>query len=182
MTALAHVEYHGHAPPRPLRRRGTVPTAGATPSSSSAPTTAAEPSAGPGSSPPCPSATPARGPGRSRLLQSEQHRPPRRLSLRLRLGRALPGAAPRRLPAAPADGRRPGATGAPGTGAAFAVRFADPYREDVGRPRAATSARRSPASPAPSRASSAAAPAPTSRSPPPPRRGRTGSSAAASTG
>ena len=109
VIALAHVEYHGHLRPRPLpdrwlrpvlaqrhrraalrRRRPQLRARGRR----------------------CVAALPYRYSGeagrRERLLQSEQHPAPRRLSLRLRHGRAYRRAAPRALPAAPADRRRTG--------------------------------------------------------------------------
>ena len=76
-------------PAAAMRRR--PPTAGATPSSSSAPTTAAGPSRRAGLVAALPwRYSAARRPAR-RLLQPEQHRPPRRPPLRLRLGGGASG-------------------------------------------------------------------------------------------
>ena len=135
MTALAHVEFHGHRRPgrcasrdraRLLaqrhrraalgRRRPNLPPGRA------------------GRRPAVPLRRGGRGP--QRLLQSEQHPPPRRLSLRLRHGRALPArsaAGPACCAGRWAADRRDWRAW---DGRGFTVRFADPYREDVADPAA----------------------------------------------
>ena len=132
VTALAHVEFHGHRRPG-LCARGTVATAGATPSSSCARTTAAEPSAGSGWLPPCRTATP----GRARAAAATSIRATSSAAATISTPSSWPSA-PARSAAGPAccAGRWAAdrATGERWDGGGFTVRFADPYREDVADP------------------------------------------------
>ena len=133
VTALAHVEYHGHLRPTAARRRLRRVLAQRDRRAAlrrRRPELRARGRAG----------------GRAalslfrrcrrpqRLLQSEQHPAPRRRISTPSSWRSLRRAAPRAVPAAPAGRRRARRTGAPGTGTGFNVRFADPYREDVADP------------------------------------------------